>query len=143
MTADSRDKNDSASTVSAESVDEFFSVGPALHAVRAGYVRRRADEQLFETLVAGRYAHVLAPERSGKSSLIAATAARLENQGFKVATLDLAQLSDRDGGKDPGRWYYSVAYRLLRQLRLRYDLQAWWQGNSFLSSRQRLFEFYS
>ena len=143
MTADSRDKNDSATAVNVDSGGEFFSVGPALHAVRAGYVRRRADEQLFETMVAGRYAHVLAPERSGKSSLIAATAARLENQGFKVATLDLAQLSDRDGGKDPGRWYYSVAYRLLRQLRVRYDLQAWWQDKSFLSSRQRLFEFYS
>lgn len=122
---------------------EFFSVGTPLHAVRAGYIRRRADDQLFETVRAGNYAHVLAPERSGKSSLIAATAARLEAVGRKIAILDLEQIGDRDGGADSGRWYYSLAYRLLRQLRIRYDLQSWWHDKSFLSNRQRLFEFYS
>lgn len=122
---------------------EYFSVGTPLHAVRAGYIRRRADDQLFETVRAGNYAHVLAPERSGKSSLIAATAARLEAVGRKIAILDLEQIGDRDGGADAGRWYYSVAYRLLRQLRIRYDLQSWWHDKSFLGNRQRLFEFYS
>ncbi|MBT8093122.1 MAG: AAA-like domain-containing protein [Gammaproteobacteria bacterium] len=126
-----------------DSTGEFFIVGPPLHAVRAGYVRRKADDQLCEALLAGQYAHVLAPNNSGKTSLVAATAARLENNGFKVAILDLAQIGLRDGGTDPGRWYYNIAYRLLRQLRIRYDLQSWWQDKSILSNRQRLFEFYS
>ena len=126
-----------------DSTGEFFSVGTPLHAVRAGYIRRKADDLLYDTLVSGRYAHVLAPERSGKSSLIAATAARLENNGCKVAVLDLAQIGERDGGGDPGRWYYNVAYRLLRQLRIRFDLQSWWQDKSVLSNRQRLVDFYS
>ena len=123
--------------------DEFFSVGTPLHAVRAGYIQRRADDQLFETLGAGRYAHVIAPDRSGKTSLIAATAARLESAGCRVAVLDLAQIGDRDGSVEAGRWYYSVAYRLLRQLRVRIDLQAWWQDKTLLGNRQRLVEFYS
>ncbi len=122
---------------------EFFSIGGPLHPVRAGYVKRPADDRLYDMLVAGRYAHVLAPERSGKSSLIAATAARLENNGCRIAVLDLEQIGVRDGGSDAGRWYYSVAYRLLRQLRIRYDLQTWWQDKSILSNRQRLVEFYS
>ncbi|MDH3435292.1 MAG: AAA-like domain-containing protein, partial [Gammaproteobacteria bacterium] len=126
-----------------DSTGEFFSVGAPLHAVRAGYIRRRADDLLYDALISGRYAHVLAPDRSGKSSLIAATAARLENNGFKVAVLDLAQIGVRDGGGDPGRWYYNVAYRLLRQLRIRFDLQSWWQDKSILSNRQRLVDFYS
>ncbi|MDH3491729.1 MAG: AAA-like domain-containing protein, partial [Gammaproteobacteria bacterium] len=126
-----------------DSTGEFFSVGTPLHAVRAGYIRRKADDLLYDTLVSGRYAHVLAPDRSGKSSLIAATAARLENNGCKVAVLDLAQIGVRDGGGDPGRWYYNVAYRLLRQLRIRFDLQSWWQDKSVLSNRQRLVDFYS
>ena len=128
---------------SIDTTGEFFSVGSPLHAVRAGYIRRRADDLLYEALVAGRYAHVIAPHRSGKSSLIAATAVRLENNGFHVAVLDLEQIGDRDAGADAGRWYYSVAYRLLRQLRIRYDLQSWWQDKSILSNRQRLLEFYS
>ena len=125
-----------------DATGEFFSVGVPLHAVRAGYVRRKADDLLFEAAMAGRFAHVLAPERSGKSSLIAATAARLENNGCKVAVLDLEQIGDRDG-TDAGRWYYDVVYRLMRQLRIRYDLQSWWQDKSILSNRQRLLDFYT
>jgi WD40 repeat protein len=121
---------------------EFFNVGAPLHAVRPGYVRRAADDLLFETLLAGHYAHVIAPDRTGKTSLIASTSARLQNNGFKVAVIDLEQISERDGGSDAGRWYYSIAYRLSRQLRLKTDLQTWWQDHSILSNRQRLVEFY-
>lgn len=126
-----------------DATGEFFSVGAPLHAVRASYIKRRADDLLYDMVMSGRYAHVLAPDRSGKTSLIAATAARLESSGCKVAILDLEQLGVRDGGMDSGRWYYSVAYRLLRQLRIRFDLQSWWQDKSILSNSQRLVDFYS
>ncbi|MGB5166711.1 MAG: AAA-like domain-containing protein [Woeseiaceae bacterium] len=126
-----------------DSTGEFFSVGQPLHAVRAGYISRAADETFYDTVAAGRYAHVIAPDRSGKSSLVAAAAVRLTANGAKVAILDLQQISVRDGGNDAGRWYYSVAYRLLRQLRIRFDLQEWWHDKSILSNRQRLVEFYS
>ena len=121
---------------------EFFTVGQPLHAVRPGYVRRAADDALIETIVAGKDAYVFAPERSGKTSLLAALSARLQNNGYHVANLDLQQIGERDAGNDAGRWYYVVAYRLLRQLRLKIDLQEWWQDKTLLSNRQRLFEFY-
>ncbi|MDH3533769.1 MAG: AAA-like domain-containing protein, partial [Gammaproteobacteria bacterium] len=143
MTGNSDEHTPGTERPGLDSTGEFFSVGAPLHAVRAGYVRRAADDVLYETLMAGRYAHVIAPDRSGKSSLVAATAARLENNGFKVAILDLEQIGVRDAGSDAGRWYYSVAYRLLRQLRIRTDLQTWWQDKSILSNRQRLLEFYA
>lgn len=143
MSEDSSKQAPSEERKRPDSTGEFFSVGAPLHAVRAGYVRRRADDLLYETVVSTRYAHVLAPDRSGKSSLIAAAAARLEASGCRIAILDLEQVGVRDGGSDPGRWYYNVAYRLLRQLRIRYDLQTWWHDKSILSNRQRLLEFYS
>jgi WD40 repeat protein len=143
MTDNSDEKTPGTERIRLDTTGEFFSVGAPLHAVRAGYVRRAADNVLFETVVSGRYAHIIAPSRTGKSSLVAATCARLENNGFKVAILDLEQIGARDAGADAGRWYYSVAYRLLRQLRIRIDLQDWWQDKSFLSNRQRLVEFYS
>jgi WD40 repeat protein len=130
-------------TAGLDATGEYFTINAPLHAVRPGYISRRADDALFETLVAGRFAHVIAPNRTGKSSLIAATSARLQNNGYRVAVLDLAQISERDGGSDAGRWYYSFAYRLLRQLRLKVDLQEWWQDKSILSNRQRLVEFYA
>lgn len=122
---------------------EFFSVGIPLSGARASYIPRRADDLLYEAAIGGRYCHVIAPDRSGKSSLIAATAARLEEQGIRVAILDLNQISTRDASADAGRWYYNIAYRLLRQLRIRFELQAWWQEKSILGNRQRLLEFYS
>jgi hypothetical protein len=143
MNDESTEQHPSGERRETDNTGEFFSVGAPLHAVRAGYVRRKADDLLHDTVVSGRYAHVLAPDRSGKSSLVAAIAARLEANGFKVAILDLAQIGERDGGGDPGRWYYNVAYRILRQLRIRYDLQTWWHDKSILSNRQRLVEFYS
>lgn len=136
------EKSEKSSSDALDRAGEFFSVGPLLHAVKPGYMRRAADDFLYRTLVAGNYAHVIAPDRTGKSSLIAATSARLQNNGFKVAVLNLRQIGERDGGTDAGRWYYSIAYRLLRQLRLKADLQTWWQDNSILSNRQRLVEFY-
>lgn len=123
--------------------DEFFNVGAPLHAVRPGYISRPADDLLYEAIIAGNYAYVIAPDRTGKSSLIASISARLQNSGIKVAVLNLAQIGERDGGTDAGRWYYSIAYRLLRQFRLKIDLQSWWQDKSFLSNRQRLVEFYA
>jgi len=143
MTDNSDQKTPDTERVRLDTTGEFFSVGTTLHAVRDGYVRRGADNVLYETVVSGRYAHIIAPDRSGKSSLVAATSARLENNGFKVAILDLEQIGARDAGADAGRWYYSVAYRLLRQLRIRINLQAWWQDKSFLSNRQRRVEFYA
>ncbi|MDJ0910750.1 MAG: AAA-like domain-containing protein [Woeseiaceae bacterium] len=133
--------DDNSVTGREQTTGEFFSVGTPLHAVRAGYIKRRADDLLYESAVAGRYAHIIAPDRTGKSSLVAATQARLESQGFMIAVLDLEQIGE--SGKDAGRWYYNVAYRLLRQLRIRFDLQEWWQDKSILSNRQRLQEFYS
>jgi WD40 repeat protein len=143
VTAKSDDSTSGRHRGDAPGTDDFFSVGAPLHAVRAGYVKRRGDDLLFDAVVAGRYAHVIAPDRSGKSSLVAATAARLEANGFNVAILDLNQIGERDARSDTGRWYYSVAYRILRQLRIRYDLQSWWQDKAVLGNRQRLLEFYN
>ena len=128
---------------SGDRTGEYFTTATPLHAVRPGYIGRAADDALYEALYSGKHAHVIAPNRSGKSSLVAATSARLQNNGYKVAVLDLAQIGERDGGSDAGRWYYSIAYRLLRQLRLKIDLQDWWQDKSILSNRQRLVEFYA
>ena len=121
---------------------DFFTVGSPLHAVRPGYISRPADDALFHAVLAGKDAYLFAQAHSGKTSLIAATAARLQTNGYQVANLDLAQIGERDAGSDAARWYYSIAYRMLRQLRIKVDLQDWWQDKSILSHRQRLFEFY-
>ena len=122
--------------------EDLFFVGGALPAKHPGYVRRPADTKLLKQLLAGHYVHLFAPARSGKTSLIASVAAELAENSCTVAVLDMAQIGARGGSADAGRWYYSIAYRLLRQLRIKFDLQSWWHDRSILSNRQRLFEFY-
>ena len=100
------EKSEKGSSDAIDRTGEFFSVGSPLHAIKPGYIRRAADDFLYRTLVAGNHAHVIAPDRTGKSSLIAATSARLQHNGFKVAVLNLRQIAERDGGSDAGRWYH-------------------------------------
>ena len=69
-------------------------------------------------------------------------ASRLRKDGLGTAVVDLSQLGSRDGSTESGRWYYGLAYRVVRDLRLKVDLQAWWQDKAILSNRQRLVEFY-
>ena len=53
MTGDSDEQTPGADRPRLDATGEFFSVGAPLHAVRAGYVRRPADDVLYETVLAG------------------------------------------------------------------------------------------
>ncbi len=121
---------------------QFFVVGGPVQPDRDCYVLRDADANLYMRLSEGEYCDVLAPPDSGSTSLIAHTAARLREDGLVIANIDLAQISNRDITDDVGRWYYSVAYRILRELRIRFDLQNWWQERAALTNLQRLREFF-
>ncbi|NHA14962.1 AAA-like domain-containing protein [Thioalkalivibrio sp. XN279] len=121
---------------------DFFVAGGPVAPERRCYLRRAADRQLLERLLSGDYCHVIAPRFSGKSSLAASTARRVREAGGLAAVVDLSQLGSRDGSAEAGRWYYGLAYRVLRDLRLKLDLQAWWQEHLPLSPAQRLGEFF-
>ncbi|HEY5654696.1 MAG TPA: AAA-like domain-containing protein, partial [Woeseiaceae bacterium] len=122
--------------------EDPFIVGGALPAEHPGYIGRPADTEMLREVRAGHYVYLFAPSRTGKTSLIANVAGQLQQGDYVVATLDMAQIGARGGASDAGRWYYSIAYRLLRQLRIKFDLQSWWHDRAILSNRQRLFEFY-
>lgn len=122
---------------------DFFVVGGAVLPDRACYIERRADEALRESIAERRFSFVLSPRASGKSSLMARTITKLRQSNQLAAVVDLAQIGARSDGDDAGRWYYSIAYRVLRELRLRTDLQSWWQDSSVLAGEQRLVEFFS
>jgi len=89
-----------------------------------------------------RFAYVLSPKATGKSSLMARAIRRLRAEGQLAAVVDLTQIGSRTESADSGRWYYSIAYRIVRELRLKVDLQAWWHDKSALLSEQRLVEFF-
>jgi WD40 repeat protein len=122
--------------------EAFYVVGGPVQPRRGCYIERTADRRLLETLLDGEYCYVLGPQQIGKSSLVAKTAGRLRRQGFLAAVVDLSQTVSRDRTTEAGRWYYGIAYRIVRDLRLSVDLQHWWQEKKPLSPLQRLNEFF-
>lgn len=120
----------------------FYVVGGTVQPGRACYVPRVADAELFRRISDGDYCHVLAQRQVGKSSLAAATAAKLRARSVGVALVDLTQASAEDPAENAGRWYYSIAYRICRDLRIRADLQSWWAERGGLTNLQRLREFF-
>ena len=121
---------------------KFYVVGGPVQPDRSCYVLRDSDASLYARLSERDYCHILAPSHSGKTSLMAHVAKRLRASGARVATIDLADISSRDVADDVGRWYYSLAYRIVRELRIRSDMQTWWQERSGLTNMQRLREFF-
>ncbi len=121
---------------------KYYVVGGPVQPNRDCYVLRESDMTLYARLSDGEYCHVLAPPNTGKTSLMAHTANQLRADGVLVATVDLGNISSRDMTNDVGRWYYSVAYRICRELRIRSDMQTWWQERSGLTNMHRLREFF-
>ncbi len=109
---------------------------------RACYIRREADDALIEAVSAQRFAYVLAPRAMGKSSRLGRPIRRLRADGQLAAVVDLSQIGSRGETIDGARWHYSIAYRISRELRIRFDLQTWWQDRALLPNEQRLVEFF-
>lgn len=117
-------------------------VGGPVQADRPCYVERSADGELLSSIAEQRFSYVLSSRATGKSSLMARTIRRLRREGQLAAVVDLTQIGARGETADPGRWYYSIAYRIVRDLRIKTDLQYWWQEKSALLGDQRLVEFF-
>jgi WD40 repeat protein/subtilisin-like proprotein convertase family protein len=126
----------------AAQVGDFFVVGGPVQAGRDCYVERKADTELLAHIAEQRFCYVLGSRGSGKSSLMARAIRKLRSEGQLAAVVDLTQIGARGESADPGRWYYSIAYRIVRDLRIKVDLQYWWQEKSALLGDQRLVEFF-
>src|SRR5690606_20447311 len=122
---------------------EFFVVGGRDQPCRACFVELAADAELARGIAKQRFCYVLAARSTGMTSLMAHAIRALRRDGQLAAVVDLSQIGVRGESGDAARWYYSIAYRVLRELRLKVDLQAWWQEKGALSGEQRLAEFFS
>jgi WD40 repeat protein len=121
---------------------KFYVVGGPVQPGRDCYLQRYADAELLRRVDEGEYCHVLAQRQTGKTSLAAATVRKLRGTDKSVAMVDLTQASEEDPSENAGRWYYSIAYRIVRELRIKSDVQAWWAERSGLTNLQRLREFF-
>jgi uncharacterized delta-60 repeat protein len=105
------------------------------------YVCRKADEELLQAVLSGEFCYVLTPRQMGKSSLMARTALRLAESGIRSAQVDLTRIGADKSSVTAEQWYYGVAYRIARELKIPVPLDAWWWERKMLPDVQKFTEF--
>ena len=117
-----------------------FTTSGTVQAQDGIYLTRQADEDMFQLCRRGEYAYILTSRQMGKSSLMVATAERLQMEdGIQTAIIDLQRLGAQTTTAD--KWYFGLLTELARKLRLLPQLMTWWEANTSLGEAQRLVQF--
>ncbi|MEG5174908.1 AAA-like domain-containing protein [Microcoleus sp. B3-D7] len=119
----------------------YYQVGGSLANNAPNYVKRQADDDLYNGLKAGEFCYVLNSRQMGKSSLQVRTIQRLRNEGIACAAIDISEIGNR--GVTPEQWYAGLLRILENNFNLSdiVNVRTWWRDRNFLTPVQRLSEF--
>ncbi|HRV93191.1 MAG TPA: hypothetical protein P5526_13600, partial [Anaerolineae bacterium] len=96
---------------------EFFVAGGTLSPNVPSYVKRDADDELFNLGLGGQFCYVLTTRQMGKSSLMIRTARRLQTEGIQTAIIDLTEM----GTNVADTWYLDLLTEIADELDLETD----------------------
>lgn len=120
----------------ANTADDFFVTGGTLLPDAPSYVERRADRDLYESLLQGRYCYILTARQMGKSSLMVRTAAKLRAAG--AGSVVIADPTAIGRNTTVEQWYVSLLSRIGQGLeQVDVEVEKFWQAQPLLSPVQR------
>ncbi len=118
-----------------------YQVGGSLGIDTRSYVKRKADEELYQALKRGEFCYVLNTRQMGKSSMMVRAYHLLQQEGYRCTTVDLSCV----GGENitPLQWYKGVVTELWRGFNLsgKVNLKSWWREEEDISLLQHLSHF--
>jgi hypothetical protein len=94
----------------------FYQVKGALPANAPSYIKREADNALYDALIKHQYCYVLNYRQVGKSSLKNNCAKRLEKRGHHCIHIDLTEIGSKD--IEVEQWYFSFMHIIVKSLNL-------------------------
>src|SRR5919199_1703887 len=125
--------------LTAQSPSYEYQVGGSLPLDAPSYIRRQADEVLYQALLRSEFCYVLNSRQMGKSSLWVQTMHRLQAVGICCGVIDMTAIGTQE--VTPEQWYASVVGSLTSSFQLSFNLRSWWRDRTHLSLVSRLSEF--
>ena len=117
-----------------------YTAGGVLRLEVPTYVKREADDQLFEEARRGQYCYILTSRQMGKSSLVVRAMERLGTVGTASVLIDISGMSSKATEE---QWYTGHAGLIARALKLPASAMEWWAARQDLDPVQRFIWFLS
>lgn len=118
-----------------------YQVGGSLPIESPTYIKRQADDELYQGLKTGDYCYVLNSRQMGKSSLRVHTMQRLQADGIACGAIDLTRIGSQQVTLK--QWYAGIIRSLWSSFELTetLNIRNWLRDLDYLSSVQQLSEF--